>query len=40
MSKKYNEDFENVLQDPELDQEIVADEMALRNSGLIHPDDL
>lgn len=40
MSKKYNEDFESVLKDPELDSEIVADEMALRNSGLIHPDDL
>lgn len=40
MSKKYNEDFENVLQDPELDQEIAADETALRNSGLIHPDDI
>ena len=40
MSKKYNEDFENVLQDPELDQEIVADEMALRDSGLINPADL
>ena len=40
MSKKYNDDFENVLQDPELEPEIVADEMALRNSGLIHPDDL
>lgn len=40
MNKKYNDDFENVLQDPELDPEIVADEMALRNSGLIHPDDL
>ena len=40
MSNKYNEDFENVLKDPALDQEITADEMAMRNSGLIHPDDL
>lgn len=40
MSKKYNEEFESVLQDPELELEIGPDENALENSGLIHPDDL
>lgn len=40
MSKKYTEDFEHVLEDPELEPEIVADEKAMESSGLIHPDDL
>lgn len=40
MSKKYNEDFENVLQDPALGLDIGPDETAMESSGLIHPDDL
>ena len=40
MSKKYNDDFENVLQDPALNLDIEPDETAMENSGLIHPDEL
>lgn len=40
MSNKNNEDFENILQDPTTGPDIEADEMAMENSGLIHPDDL
>ena len=40
MTKKRNEDFDNVLQDPELGQEIGADEWAVHTAGLTHPDDL
>ena len=40
MTKKHNEDFENVLQDPELSPELGPDEMAVHTAGLTHPDDL
>ena len=40
MSNKYNEDFESILTDPALNLDITADEMAMRNSGLIHPEEL
>ena len=40
MSNKNNEDFENILQDPTIGLDIEADEMAMENSGLIHPNDL
>ena len=40
MDNKYNNDFENVLQDPDLGQEIGPDEMAVHTAGLIRPDDL
>ena len=40
MSKKRKEEFENVLQDPELGHEIGPDEMAVHTAGLTHPNDL
>lgn len=40
MTKKHNEDFENVLQDPELSPELGPDEMAVHTAGLTHPEDL
>ena len=40
MSKNRNEEFENVLSDPELSPELGPDEMAVHNAGLTHPDDL
>lgn len=40
MSKKRKEEFENVLQDPELGLEIGPDEMAVHTAGLTHPNDL
>jgi len=40
MDNKYNKDFENVLQDPELNHEIGPDELAVHTAGLTHPDDL
>lgn len=40
MTKKHNEDFENVLQDPELSPELGPDEIAVHTAGLTHPDDL
>ena len=40
MTKKRNEEFENVLQDPELSPELGPDEMAVHTAGLTHPDDL
>ena len=40
MCNKNNEDFENILQDPTIGLDIEADEMAMENSGLIHPNDL
>ena len=40
MDKKYEKEFENVLQDPELGQEIGADELAVHTAGLIHPNDV
>ena len=44
MSKKKkkdkNQDVEKVFQDPELNQEIEADESAVQSAGLTHPDDL
>ena len=39
MTRK-NNDFEDVLQDPELRQEIGADELAVHTAGLTHPNDL
>ena len=40
MSKKRNEEFENVLTDPELAAELGPDEMAVHTAGLTHPNDL
>ena len=40
MKSKRNEDFEGLLQDPELNQEIGPDELAVQTAGLTHPDDL
>ena len=40
MTKKRNEEFENVLQDPELSPELGPDEMAVHTAGLTHPGDL
>ena len=40
MTKKRNEEFENVLQDPELSPELGPDEVAVHTAGLTHPDDL
>ena len=40
MDKRNEKDFENVLQDPELGQEIGADELAVHTAGLIHPNDV
>lgn len=40
MDNKYEKDFENVLQDPELGQELDADELAVHTAGLIHPNDV
>ena len=39
MSKR-DKDFEELLQDPELNQEIGPDELAVHTAGLTHPDDL
>ena len=35
-----DKDFEALLQDPELNQEIGPDELAIHGAGLTHPDDL
>ena len=40
MTNKRNEEFENVLQDPELSPELGPDEVAVHTAGLTHPDDL
>ena len=40
MSNNRKEDFENVLQDPELAVALDVDELAVHNSGLTHPNDL
>lgn len=40
MDKKFKNDFENVLQDPDLGQDIDADELAVHTAGLIHPNDV
>lgn len=40
MKNEREEDFKNVLQDPELGQEIGPDELAVHAAGLTHPDDL
>ena len=40
MKSKRNKDFEELLQDPELNQEIGPDELAVQTAGLTHPDDL
>lgn len=40
MNKKHNDDIKDVLQDPELGQELGPDEMAVHTAGLTHPDDL
>lgn len=40
MDNKYNNDFQDVLQDPELGQELCADELAVHAAGLTHPNDV
>ena len=40
MTNKRNEEFESVLQDPELSPELGPDEMAVHTAGLTHPGDL
>ena len=40
MDNKYEKEFENVLQDPDLGQELGADELAVHTAGLIHPNDV
>lgn len=40
MDKKHEQTFENVLQDPELHQEIGPDELAVYSAGLTHPNDV
>lgn len=40
MDQKYEKDFKDVLQDPELGQEIGADELAVHAAGLTHPNDV
>lgn len=40
MSNNRNEEFENVLQDPELAAELGPDELAVHTAGLTHPNDL
>ena len=35
-----SKDFDNVLQDPDLNHEIGPDEMAVHTAGLTHPNDL
>ena len=40
MSNNRKDEFENVLQDPELATELDVDELAVHNAGLTHPDDL
>lgn len=40
MDNKYEKDFQDVLQDPELGQEIGADELAVHSAGLTHPNDV
>lgn len=40
MDNRNKKEFENILQDPELGQEISADELAVHTAGLIHPNDV
>ena len=40
MSNNRKDEFENVLQDPELATELGVDELAVHNAGLTHPGDL
>ena len=40
MDNKYENDFQDVLQDPELAQELGADELAVHAAGLTHPNDV
>lgn len=40
MKSKHEKDFEDVLQDPDLRDEIGPDELAIHAAGLTHPDDL
>ena len=40
MDNKYENDFQDVLQDPELGQELGADELAVHAAGLTHPNDV
>ena len=40
MDNKYEKDFQDVLQDPALNQEIGPDELAVHTAGLTHPNDV
>ena len=40
MDNKFENDFQDVLQDPELGQELGADELAVHAAGLTHPNDV
>ena len=40
MENNFEKDFQNVLKDPELGQELGPDELAVHSAGLKHPDDL
>jgi len=40
MDNKYDKELENVLQEPELHQELGPDEIAVHVAGLIHPNDV
>lgn len=40
MESKRNKDLEELFQDPELNQELGPDELAIHQAGLTHPDDL
>ena len=40
MDNKFENDFQDVLQDPELGQEIGPDELAVHSAGLTHPNDV
>lgn len=40
MDNKYENEFKDVLQDPELGQEIGPDELAVHAAGLTHPNDV